>query len=211
MIDTPKSAELLPCPNPWCHSHRGGPVVRPYVHGYTGGYCRVRCPVCPQIGPDGKTPDQAAAAWNTRATPPSTGSLATESARAFEALERFITDHEGNDDTSDGINVDRRARLAISDLRCVVSAALAVCHSGDDDCTNGRVVTIDPDAFDDLNAALDLVGEGDDYRFTGEEAWDVLVNVDDRTSPEEYPDMCLITRDELIDFMSRTALARTEG
>lgn len=42
-----------------------------------------------------------------------------------------------------------------------------------------------------------------DDRLTGEEAWDLLVNVDDRTSPEEYPDMCLITRDELVDFMSR--------
>jgi hypothetical protein len=61
---------LLPCPNPWCHSHRGGPVVRPYVHGYTAGYCRVRCPVCPQIGPEGKTPAEAIAAWNTRTTPP---------------------------------------------------------------------------------------------------------------------------------------------
>jgi hypothetical protein len=38
-----------------------------------------------------------------------------------------------------------------------------------------------------------------------EDAWDVLVNVDDRTSPEEYPDMCLITRDELFDFMQRAA------
>lgn len=42
-------------------------------------------------------------------------------------------------------------------------------------------------------------GEG----LTGEQAWDELVNVDDRTSPEEYPDMCLITRDELVEFMRR--------
>lgn len=38
------------------------------------------------------------------------------------------------------------------------------------------------------------------------DAWDELVNVDDRTSPEEYPDMCLITREELFDFMGRAAL-----
>lgn len=132
--------------------------------------------------------------------------------QSFEALERFITDHEGHDETSDGLDVDRRAREALSALRIVVSAALAVCHSGDDDCTNGRVVTIDPDAFDALNAALDKVGkEGDDDRLTGEEAWDVLVNVDDRTSPEEYPDMCLITRDELIGFMARAALNARGG
>lgn len=98
--------------------------------------------------------------------------------QSFEALERFITDHEGNDETSDGLDVDRRVREAVSALRSVVSAALAVCHSGDDDCTNGRVVTIDPDAFDALNAALDRVGdEGDDDRLTGEEACDVAVPV----------------------------------
>ncbi|WP_409788149.1 Lar family restriction alleviation protein [Sphingomonas pseudosanguinis] len=47
--------------------------------------------------------------------------------------------------------------------------------------------------------------------FTGVEAWDELVNVDDRTSPEDYPDMCLITRDELIDFMSRATPASDPG
>jgi hypothetical protein len=38
-------------------------------------------------------------------------------------------------------------------------------------------------------------------RLTIADAWDILLNVDDRTSPEEYPDMCLITRDELERFM----------
>lgn len=45
------------------------------------------------------------------------------------------------------------------------------------------------------------VGEQTIPLYTFEEAWDELVNVDDRTSPEEYPDMCLITRDELRTFM----------
>lgn len=36
-------------------------------------------------------------------------------------------------------------------------------------------------------------------------AWGELLNVDDRTSPEEYPDMCLITRGELAGFMERPA------
>jgi hypothetical protein len=35
------------------------------------------------------------------------------------------------------------------------------------------------------------------------EAWQELVEYDDRTSPEEYPDMALITRDELNAFMQR--------
>lgn len=33
--------------------------------------------------------------------------------------------------------------------------------------------------------------------------WQELVEKDDRTSPEEYPDMALITRDELADFLAR--------
>lgn len=33
------------------------------------------------------------------------------------------------------------------------------------------------------------------------EAWQDLVDKDDRTSPEEYPDMALITREELADYM----------
>ncbi len=36
-----------------------------------------------------------------------------------------------------------------------------------------------------------------------EEAWSDLVEKDDRTSPEEYPEMCLITFDELRDYMRR--------
>lgn len=33
------------------------------------------------------------------------------------------------------------------------------------------------------------------------DAWQDLVDKDDRTSPEEYPDMALITREELADYM----------
>lgn len=32
-------------------------------------------------------------------------------------------------------------------------------------------------------------------------AWQELLDKDDRTSPAEYPEMCLITFDELRDFM----------
>lgn len=35
--------------------------------------------------------------------------------------------------------------------------------------------------------------------------WQALVEKDDRTSPEEYPDMVLITRDELRDDAQRAA------
>ncbi len=59
--------------------------------------------------------------------------------------------------------------------------------------------------------SADAIRQGEGKAFTGVEAWDVLVNVDDRTSPEEYPDMCLITRDELIDFMERATPASADN
>ena len=37
------------------------------------------------------------------------------------------------------------------------------------------------------------------------DAWQELIEYDDRTSPEEYPEMALITREELAAFMARTA------
>lgn len=43
----------------------------------------------------------------------------------------------------------------------------------------------------------------DDDLLTPERAWDIHINRDDRNSPEEYPDMALITFDELADFMRR--------
>jgi hypothetical protein len=39
--------------------------------------------------------------------------------------------------------------------------------------------------------------------FTPQDAWDELVHKDDRTSPEDYPDHCLISFDELQDLMLR--------
>jgi hypothetical protein len=34
-----------------------------------------------------------------------------------------------------------------------------------------------------------------------DKSWQTLLDADDRTSPPEYPDMCLITRDELLGFL----------
>lgn len=36
---------------------------------------------------------------------------------------------------------------------------------------------------------------------TPDQAWQDLLDKDDRTSPEEYPEMCLITREELAAYM----------
>lgn len=42
-----------------------------------------------------------------------------------------------------------------------------------------------------------------------EQAWQVLCEKDDRTSPADQPDMCLITREELADFMATAHPAAT--
>lgn len=46
---------------------------------------------------------------------------------------------------------------------------------------------------------------------TPQDAWDELVHKDDRTSPGEYPDHCLITFEELRDFMSRSRCISAEN
>jgi hypothetical protein len=46
-------------------------------------------------------------------------------------------------------------------------------------------------------------GKGDG--FSPDDAWQELVEKDDRTSPSEYPDMALITREELAEFMGSAA------
>lgn len=43
--------------------------------------------------------------------------------------------------------------------------------------------------------------DGGEEHLTPKEAWRILVEMDDRTSPEEYPDHALITYDELERFM----------
>ncbi|EQA97249.1 hypothetical protein [Sphingobium sp. HDIP04] len=50
-------------------------------------------------------------------------------------------------------------------------------------------------------AALSSPPAADQEAMTPEEAWQELVEYDDRTSPEEYPDMALITFEELRVFM----------
>lgn len=52
-------------------------------------------------------------------------------------------------------------------------------------------------------AAASPVGTREDERLSPDAAWQQLLEVDDRTSPAEYPDHCLITKDELAFFMSQ--------
>lgn len=47
--------------------------------------------------------------------------------------------------------------------------------------------------------------------FSPADAWNELVHKDDRTSPEEYPDMCLISFDELKDYMERHTGAQPQA
>lgn len=70
-----------------------------------------------------------------------------------------------------------------------------------------------PWAHQDQNGVPFCAGCGEDWTnvlhpqpveaFTPEDAWHDLVEKDDRNSPEEYPEMCLISFEELKDFMRR--------
>ena len=42
-----------------------------------------------------------------------------------------------------------------------------------------------------------------------DKAWQSLLEKDDRTSPADYPEMCLITKDELAEYM--TAVSKGTG
>lgn len=62
------------------------------------------------------------------------------------------------------------------------------------------------------NTRLSHSTPGDAEGLTVADAWQDLVDKDDRTSPEEYPDMALITREELADYMrAATPSGRAQG
>ncbi|MYL99573.1 hypothetical protein GR702_17570 [Novosphingobium sp. FGD1] len=64
----------------------------------------------------------------------------------------------------------------------------------------GLLADTKPKAIEAMHAALSAMPAA-----TALEAWQELVEYDDRTSPEGYPDMALITFEELRMFMSRAA------
>ena len=61
----------------------------------------------------------------------------------------------------------------------------------------------------ETNEMASLPQASDDDQLTAAEAWSDLLDKDDRTSPEGRPDMLLITRDELTDYMARAQQARS--
>lgn len=63
----------------------------------------------------------------------------------------------------------------------------------------------DKDARKANPAPIPSIPASTDAGALADEVWQELINKDDRTSPEEYPEMALITSDELADFMSRAA------
>jgi hypothetical protein len=61
--------------------------------------------------------------------------------------------------------------------------------------------------IDDLIDAPQPSGEPVET-LSADDAWRDLVEKDDRNSPEDYPEMCLITFEELRDFMQRASLRK---
>jgi hypothetical protein len=63
------------------------------------------------------------------------------------------------------------------------------------------VTPVNYDARHRLSAPPATSDRGEGFLYTFDQAWDELVNKDDRTSPEEYPEFCLISHDELRSYM----------
>lgn len=55
----------------------------------------------------------------------------------------------------------------------------------------------------ETNEMASLPQASDDDQLTAAEAWSDLLDKDDRTSPEDQPERCLITAGELADYMAR--------
>lgn len=62
-----------------------------------------------------------------------------------------------------------------------------------------------------LRATLSASADQSGPTLTVEAAWQELLEVEDRTSPEDWPDMLLITQEELAGFMNRAAPADQSG
>ena len=186
MADIPESTKMLPCPNPWCENIRGVEAAR---HITTAKW-HICCGDCLIDGPWADTCDLAIAAWNTRAAPPAMDREAVE--RVREAAYR-----QALEDVCNPLGYLQR----MADAEGAKLSGMAYAIASD----IGTIQRIAKEALSTLSA--DAIRQGEGEVFTGVEAWDELVNFDDRTSPEEYPDMCLITRDELIDFMERATPA----
>lgn len=115
---------------------------------------------------------------------------------------------------------DERGKVAADLGARLVLARMAISNAVDTLANRGRFGSPD-DALAGLKGALDALKSGDPVKAaspegeaeTLEEAkqdcWSQLCEVDDRNSPEEYPDMCLITQEELFAFMDAAAEAST--
>ncbi|WP_267395529.1 MULTISPECIES: hypothetical protein [unclassified Sphingomonas] len=111
-----------------------------------------------------------------------------------------------------GVSDVRRAALAEATQRTAAGEGMARhlldALNDSEELMSGAVV-LTAEHAKQLNADIDAWEASEPL--SPEDAWDELVNVDDRTSPEEYPDMCLITRDELFDFMRRATPPASEA
>lgn len=64
--------------------------------------------------------------------------------------------------------------------------------------------------LDDARAVLKMFSAPSEQPEPVADLWQELCERDDRTSPEEYPEMCLITFEEFSDFIRRASGGRAE-
>lgn len=184
---------LAPCP--FCG---GEPKLRTHRSGEDSMECYVeclRCEVRTTYYEDAYAPiDDATGAWNRRTPPPSTHVLPIELNGVSAALDygkglwRTCTGcHESNEGYPTG-----------------PYSALMKCHLGGGCFECGGIGAVwDTTDYEDMGRYLAETGWEAEEKLTVEEAWTILCETPDITSPEEYPDHALITMEQLGSFMAR--------
>ncbi len=93
-LESKSEVELLPCPNPWCNSHRTRDAeiaaMEAPILVEDGGLYHVACPVCPVDGPSNESPAWARTFWNTRALPRDPQGLVEALRRLLNALDSCV-------------------------------------------------------------------------------------------------------------------------
>ncbi|PZO78480.1 MAG: hypothetical protein DI629_12345 [Mesorhizobium amorphae] len=189
---TPEQAEALkPCP--FCGSE---PEWNLGKKGDGSEWRYIACSNCEAIGPHAHTRSIQVADWNRRATSPTPSS---PDAGVVERIAREVWRSQHGPDFAE-LDTEEAWASEVSSYRKLT--ALYPSYA------NGRSSITD--AF---RTAEHIVASGVIAALTSpsaqspgvvglEEAWRDLIEKDDRTSPEDYPEMALITRDELAGYMA---------
>ncbi|MGM4906305.1 Lar family restriction alleviation protein [Tardiphaga sp. 866_E4_N2_1] len=183
-------SELLPCP--FCGGN--AELQQSKDHGFVRRF--VYCQPCGARSPNYHEDGNATYWWNTRHPAPETSCSASAVTIDRKHYDALIHEHQ---------------ELTAIRTTAMTASAEPIAPK----CKTIYVkplrtlVAIDERFADRIRDLLNATPPSDAAReaLTADDAWHELVEKDDRNSPEEYPEMCLITIEELRNFMDRAALS----